>query len=101
MSATPRITPRAQTDLDEIWDYIAERNPDAADRVIDTILTRVRSLARFPLTGRARDDLRPGLRSSPVSPYVILFRPVDDTVTILRIIHGARDIPAVLADDDS
>lgn len=68
--------------------------------MIDTILERTRMLAQFPLTGRARDDIRPGLRSSAVKPYVILFRPAGDTVQILRILHGARDIPTFMASDD-
>jgi len=40
--------PEAVTDLDEIWNYIAERSPDAADRVISDILAAVRALVQLP-----------------------------------------------------
>jgi toxin ParE1/3/4 len=100
VSQTPILTPKAQADLDAIWDTIAANNPGAADRMIDAILKRARSLAQFPLTGRARDDIRPGLRSSAVKPYVILFRPADDSIQVLRVLHGARDIPTVMASGD-
>jgi plasmid stabilization system protein ParE len=55
-------------------------------------------LARYPYLGRARDeDLRPGLRSFPVDDYLIIHRIVeDDVVLILHVVHGSRDIAALL-----
>jgi plasmid stabilization system protein ParE len=49
--------PDAQTDLEEIWGYIAEDNPDAADRVIDDVLAAVRALVSLPYQGHRRIDL--------------------------------------------
>lgn len=53
--------PEARTDLDEIWDFIAQESADAADRVISDILAAVRTLPPFPDQGhkRARPDLTP------------------------------------------
>jgi toxin ParE1/3/4 len=68
----PRLTERAEADLDELWAYIAARNPDAADRMVDAVLESSRMHVRFPGMGQSRDDLRPGLRSFVVSPYVVL-----------------------------
>ncbi len=42
--------------------------------------------------GRARDDLRPGLRSFPVAQYVILYVIQDEDVEIVRVFHGRQDI---------
>jgi plasmid stabilization system protein ParE len=39
--------PGARDDLDEIWDYIAADNPDAADRVITEILDAMRAVVPF------------------------------------------------------
>lgn len=58
--------PQAETDLDDIWWHIAQDNPDAADRLLDTIDERCRTLAQFPYIGTGRDDLLPNLRSLPV-----------------------------------
>jgi len=49
--------PEALRDLDEIWEYIALDNLDAADRVIAEILVAVRDLASFPAVGHRRPDL--------------------------------------------
>jgi toxin ParE1/3/4 len=43
--------PQAETDLDEIWWYIAQDNPDNADRFLDLIEERCQALAQFPHLG--------------------------------------------------
>ena len=61
-------TPRADSDFDEIWYYVAGRSGslETADRIVDSIADRFLLLASHPNIGRARDeDLRPGLRSFP------------------------------------
>lgn len=70
--ADPILSPQARTDLDEAWDYLAERNPDAADRFVEEFWASATRHAQFPLTGRPRDDLRFGLRSFVVGRYVVL-----------------------------
>ena len=70
---------------------------EIADRLIDTITDRFYLLATHPNMGRARDgDLRPGLRSFPVSEYVIIYRIDEGDVLVLRVLHGSRDIAALL-----
>jgi toxin ParE1/3/4 len=92
-------TPQADADLDSIWRYIALQSGsyEVADRFIDAIVERFLLLAEYPHIGRARDeDLRPGLRSFPVGDYIILYRMHDQHVLILRVLHGSRDIQALL-----
>ena len=70
-----RRTPQAESELDDIWYYVATKSgsTDIADRLVDSITDRFYLLATHPNIGRARDeDLRPGLRSFPVSEYVII-----------------------------
>ncbi len=45
--------------------------------------------------GRARPELPSGLRSFPVGNYLILYRPTDYGVEIVRVVHGSRDIEAL------
>jgi toxin ParE1/3/4 len=51
--------------------------------------------------GRARDKLRPGLRSLPVEQYVVIYRILEDAVEIVAVIHGSRDINAMFEPDMS
>ena len=85
-------SPSAESDLDEIWLYIALDNLDIADRFIDELNDQCESLAEFPEMGKACDELAPDLRMFPVDNYLIFYRPVEDGVDIVRVIHGARGI---------
>ena len=92
----PRLTKQAEADLDALWDYIASKDPDAADRLVDAVLEGSRMHVRFPNIGQSRDELRPGLRCFIASPYVVFYRPMEDTIEVLRILHGARDMSSLL-----
>ena len=59
------------------------------------ILKSPQARADHPLAAEARPDLAPGLRASPVGNYVIFYRPIHDGIEVVRVLHGARDIPAV------
>jgi hypothetical protein len=52
----------AEEDLIEIWIYIAQDNPGAADSVLDDIEERFYALADNPLMGRLRPNIAPELR---------------------------------------
>jgi toxin ParE1/3/4 len=92
----PRITPQGEADLEAAWAYLAQQSEAAADRQLDAILERARFHAQFPLAGRSREDLSPGLRSFVVRPYVVFFHAVDDTIEVLRVLHGSRDIDSIM-----
>lgn len=85
-------TRRARQDILEIWDFIAEDDPDAADAMLDAIGARCRELAKHPQMGPARDDIRPGLRYSVLGSYLILYEALDDGIKVVRLIQGRRDI---------
>lgn len=82
----------AEIDLAEIWRYIARDNPQAADRVLDFIERRMKSIAQFPLIGEARPEIAPDLRCYPAGSYVIYYRPTPEAIQIARVLHGARDV---------
>jgi toxin ParE1/3/4 len=87
--------PQAEADLDDIWEHIAEDNPDAADKVLDDIGERCAMLAQFPMIGTSRDELFPALRSLAVGHYVIFYLPLDDGIDVVRVLHGKRNIDAL------
>jgi toxin ParE1/3/4 len=43
--------------------------------------------------GRSREELAAGLRSIVLKPYVVFYRPLDDGIELIRILHGKRDVP--------
>ena len=51
------LTPEAVNDLFEIWNFISQDNPEAADRVEKAVLRACELLADSPLAGRVRKDL--------------------------------------------
>lgn len=98
MSSEPRILirPEAESDLDEIWWYIAQDHPNNADQFLDRIQDRFMALADFPHLGTSRDELKSGLRSQPVGNYLIFYFPLADGIEIVRILHGSREIGNLL-----
>lgn len=88
-----RLTPEAANDLDQITGFIAKDNPEAAARLLDSLQERCRTLAERPGMGRSREELAPNLHSSHVGKYVIFYRPHDEGVEVLRVLHGARNLP--------
>jgi toxin ParE1/3/4 len=90
---------QADSDLDNIWYYVASESGSAeiADRLIDSITDRFFILSKYPNIGRRRDnDLAPGLRSFPVGAYLVLYRLQNEDVHILRVLLGSRNIEALL-----
>jgi toxin ParE1/3/4 len=45
------LHPEALADLEEVWEFIAANNLEAADRVLDEIRLAMQSLASFPQMG--------------------------------------------------
>ena len=93
--------PKADRDLLDIWNYYAvEASAEIADRVVGQIVTAARRIVRLPLSGRARDDLKPGLRAVLAHPYVVFYRLAESDVEIVRVLHERRNLPSVLAKSD-
>jgi len=91
------LTPKAGKDLDEIEDYIAKDNPDAARRVILELKAAMQLLADMPRLGHRRFDVKiPRCRFWSVYSYLIVYNPDTDPIQIIRVIHGQRDLPTAL-----
>ncbi|WP_225205121.1 type II toxin-antitoxin system RelE/ParE family toxin [Novosphingobium huizhouense] len=88
---------RARDDLVEVWLYLAAHDPSAADRQLRRLDSAIASLADFPRLGRARDDMRPGIRSLLCAPHLVLYDVSDDLalVRVIRVIDARRDLPSI------
>jgi toxin ParE1/3/4 len=93
-----RLAPQARAELDDIWDYITRERGNAAvaDSVVGSITNRFHLLGQYRRLGRARDDLRPGLRSYPADDYVIIYTIDGADGVILHALHGRRDIEGLI-----
>jgi toxin ParE1/3/4 len=87
--------PEAETDLEDIWWYIAQNNLLDADKFLDRLQEKLLKLAEFPQMGTSRDALRPSLRSFSVGNYLVFYFLLGDGIDIVRILHGARDLEAI------
>ena len=87
----------ADLDLDEIWEYIAQDNVDAADRWIGKLFDAFDALALSPGMGHTRNDLTSyPVLFWPVDAYLIIYRVQRQSIEIVAVSQGARDIPAFL-----
>ena len=89
-------TAQAEGDLIDIWIYVAQDNPEAADKLLDEIEAKFSLLADNPHIGPARPDIAPELRYSPVASYLILYRIIPGGIEIVRVVHGARKLTNLL-----
>lgn len=92
-------TAQAETDLIEIWLYIAVDNPGAADKLLDEIEAQSVLLSEQPRLGPERSDIAPELRYFPVGNYLILYRVIAGGVEVVRVVHGARQLSELAIDE--
>ena len=91
-----RITPLAAQDLEEIGDYIALDNASRAVEFIAELQAHCEIIRRNPEGYRQRLEFSQTMRSCTHGNYVIFFESNDSEVTIIRVLHGGRDLQALL-----
>ena len=89
-----RLSSRALDDLQSILGYLAERNRSAAIRLTTRFMEQWDLLATQPHSGQAAADIAPGLRRLVMGKYLAFYRVSDDTVDIVRVLDGRRDLTA-------
>jgi toxin ParE1/3/4 len=91
-------SPEAEQDLLAIWIHVArETSPEVADEQLRFVDRACATLAEWPHSGRARDELFRGVRSIVVDPYVVFYRVGDSAIEIIRVLHGRRDVDAIFS----
>ena len=78
-------------------DTMAPENPNAADRLLLRIDSKLQILRDFPGIGTLRDDIRPGFRMLVEGNYLLLYEydPATDTVELITVVDGRRDLSAI------
>ena len=91
-------SPSARLDLREILAYIAEDDPAAGQKFVQSVFDTVEQLRRFPEAGRVVPEFdNPSIREVIRRPCRIVYRinATKSLVEIARVWHAARGIPRV------
>lgn len=104
MKRVIRMAEKAERDLFLCSGYIARENQDAAIRFLEAFEETKEYLFRMPKIGREKNfgnaELT-GLREFPIADfgkYLVFYHEDEDSITIIRVLHGARDLPTIFSD---
>ena len=91
----------AITDLDELAAYIARTSPGAAQDFLRRVEMRFDDLARYPHSGHIREEVSRlaniwSIHIPRFRNHLVLYRPTDHGIEVLRVFHGTRDLMGLL-----
>jgi toxin ParE1/3/4 len=93
------ITPRAQRELAQAIRWIAKDNKSAAIGLRDAVRRAAMRIAEHPWAGVERPEfLDEPFRILILTgyPYLLVYNAERDPPAIVRVLHGARDLPTLL-----
>ena len=91
------LTPRAEQDVSDIWDYIADDSIEAADRVLAALEKTVHRLSKNPGIGHMREELADRRhRFFLVYSCLIVYRFETNPLQVIRVLHATRDVQSIL-----
>jgi plasmid stabilization system protein ParE len=95
-----RLTLTAEEHVGDIVEFIAADNEDAAVRVRHALYSAFELLASRPGIGHTRDDLTErSLKFWSVYSYLVVYEPASTPLTIVAVLHGARDVARILKEN--
>ena len=90
------LTP-ALNDIDQIADYhLLAVGPISAEKITDKLIDSIEKLSEYPLMGTEHSDSvlqKKGYRKLVCGDYICVYRLIDDTIYIYRVVYGATDYP--------
>jgi toxin ParE1/3/4 len=96
------FTDEAKEDLADIRAYLKrEAGPRIAKSTLNKIKDALIFLSHTPGAGHLREDLtNASVKFWPVFSYLIVYDPATRPLEIIRILHGSRDVLAILSQND-
>lgn len=88
-----RYLSTAEKDIEDIFNYICQDNPSAAQDLLEKFDEKIYKLASHPFLGKIPNDIRLkrlGYRILTIDNYLVFYVVKTTTIQIRRIIHGAR-----------
>lgn len=94
MKRIVRFSPRAKTDLDDIWDHsLNEWGTERAEAYIRTIHSVINLIDQFPAIARNASNIRTDLLKYAVGSHVVFLRIGRGSINVVRILHQRMDYP--------
>jgi toxin ParE1/3/4 len=99
------LLPRAEFDEAEIYEYLAQRSAGTAQRFLDMVNETLHGLCKTSVPGVPWNSESPGasglrwVKVRGFKNYLMFFRVSDEHIAVIRILHGARDLGALLPDE--
>lgn len=97
------ISPRAESELEEIWLMFAADDISAATRLVRNIGERIEMLATYPRLGPRRPDIAPTARVLVEGRYLVIYEHHPnsdigsvDIVEIVAVVDGRRDLARLI-----
>lgn len=94
-----QVAPRAQRDILEIAEELADLSPPAALRFVDTIEAAFLQLQEYPESGVARTEIGPHIRILTRHQWLIVYLFRNDVVEIARVVSARRRISDIRVGD--
>jgi toxin ParE1/3/4 len=105
MTGRINYTPEAAKQLDDLDEWITDKaSAETARNFVSAILDHIDGILAFPLAGRTRDDIRPGLRTTVFRRRTLIAYEVDDSsgqvaVNVLGVFSGGQEWEVALRPD--
>jgi len=90
---TLRYSARARSQIEYIFDWLAERNVGAARDVASAIAGVLKTLSKWPMMGKATDEGDVRVAIVPRYSYRIFYRVEERTIFVIRVLHQMQDRP--------
>ena len=103
MSYEVRKKPQAERDIEECFVFIGEDNLDIAVRFLVAVEDSIEQIGRNPFIGKTcefKDSQIKNLRMWKVkgfTNYQIFYKIEENIIEIIRVLHGARDLPDIFS----
>ena len=97
MTGRINVTPEAERQLNELDDWITKHSSTTvAQRYVSAVLEHMDGILEFPLAGRARDDIRPGMRTTTFRKRTLVAYEIAEprgelVINIVGVFHGGQD----------
>ena len=94
------LSVEASQDIENILDYFLQRNIDAGEKFVKDFNNKCFNIAKFPKIGRSYSNIDSVLRGMPIDGYIIFYRLLENSIVIVRVVSGYRDIESLFLDSD-
>ena len=90
----------ASQDIENILDYFLQRNIDAGEKFVKDFNNKCLNIVKFPKIGRSYSHIDSPLRGIPIDGYIIFYQLLENSIVIIRVVSGYRDIESLFLDLD-